>query len=147
MEIIDDGSCFVCGDKNEIGLKLRFKLDREGQCATTTTILKDHFSGWINAAHGGIICALLDEAMVYACAATGWFVATGTINVKFRKPVPVGETLTIEGELLEHRRKIMKTRARVLKGDEVLAESEGVMMVVGEVTNEAGYDFINNKDE
>lgn len=143
MEIIDDGTCFVCGHKNEIGLKLRFKLDRAGQCATTTTVLKDHFSGWLNAAHGGIICALLDEAMVYACAASGWFVVTGNINVKFRKPVPVGETLTIEGELISHRRKAMQTRARVLSGDTVLAESEGTMMVVGEVTNEADYEFVN----
>ncbi|MFC1467760.1 PaaI family thioesterase [Verrucomicrobiota bacterium] len=143
MEIIDDGSCFVCGKNNECGLKLRFKLDREAKSATTTTVLKDHFSGWVNAAHGGIICALLDEAMVYACAATGWFVATGNMNVKFRKPVPVGETLTIEGELLEHRRKMMKTRARVLKDGEVLAESEGTMVVVGEVENEQDYAFVN----
>lgn len=143
MEIIDDGSCFVCGDKNEIGLKLRFQLDRETQTATTTTVLKEHFSGWINAAHGGIICALLDEAMVYAGAAAGWFVVTGNIRVKFRKPVPVGETLTIEGELLSHRRKTMKTRARVLKDGELLAESEGTMIVVGEVTNPEEYDYVS----
>lgn len=143
MEITDDGSCFVCGEHNEIGLKLRFKLDREAKKASTTTELKDHFSGWINAAHGGIICCLLDEAMVYACATTGWFVATGNMSVKFRKPVPVGKTLTIEGELLEHRRKVMKTRAKVMLEDEVLAESEGTMIVVGEVKNEQDYDFVN----
>jgi uncharacterized protein (TIGR00369 family) len=143
MEIIDDGSCFVCGDKNEIGLKLRFQLDRSTKTATTNTVLKEHFSGWLNAAHGGIICALLDEAMVYACATAGWFVATGTINVKFRKPVPVGETLTIEGELISHRRKIMKTVGRVFQNGELLAESEGTMIVVGEVLNPQDYNYIN----
>ena len=120
MEIIDDGTCFVCGDQNEIGLKLRFQLDRAARKASTTTVLKDHFSGWVNAAHGGIICCLLDEAMG-------------------------GQPFSsiVEGELLEHRRNIMKTRARVLKGNEVLAESEGMMMVVGEVTDEDDYEFIN----
>lgn len=143
MKIIDDGTCFACGNKNENGLQLRFQLDRTAQTATTTTILKDHFSGWLNAAHGGIICALLDETMVYACAATGWYVVTGNINVKFRKPVRVGETLTLEGELISHRRKTMKTKARILCNGELLAEAEGTMIVVAEVTNQEAYDYIN----
>ena len=136
MEIIDDGSCFACGKSNEIGLKLNFKLDREAKTAITETTVKNHFSGWINAVHGGIICTLLDEAMVYACAATGWFVATGTLSVKYRKPVPTDEPIIIEGEVIEHRRKVMKTKARILRNDVVLAEAEGVMIVVGEVEKE-----------
>ncbi len=142
MKIIDDGSCFACGKNNEIGLKLRFKLDREKKTAITETTIESHFSGWVNAVHGGIICTLLDEAMVYACASTGLFVATGTISVKFRKPVPTTEMLTIEGQVLEHRRKVMKTCAKIMRDGVVLAEAEGVMMVVGETDPDADYDYV-----
>jgi uncharacterized protein (TIGR00369 family) len=143
MGIIDDSNCFACSPENEIGLKLRFQLNRTTQTATTTTVLKEHFSGWLDTAHGGIICALLDESMVYACATTDQLVVTGTISVKFRQPVPVGETLTIEGTLISHRRKTMTTVGRVFQNGELLAEAEGTMIVVGEVLNPQAYNYIN----
>lgn len=138
MEIIDDGSCFVCGDRNDAGLKLSFELSRSARSARTSTVLAEHFSGWPKAAHGGIVAALLDEAQVYACAAAGKYVATGTLNIRYRRPVPTGKTLEVSGEVIRAGGRAMSARSRIECEGELLAEAEGRLVVMedtGELPN------------
>lgn len=134
MDIVDDGSCFVCGRNHPFGLKLRFELDPGGMRATTTTALSAHFSGWKRAAHGGIVSAMLDEAMVYACAATGVYVATASMNVKFRKPVPVETELEIVGEITQKKSRTMRACSRIVLHGRTLAEAEGALIVMRPIT-------------
>ena len=103
MDIIDDGSCFACGHHNESGLKLQFDIDAVAMTASTTFTIPSSFSGWKNAAHGGIVSTILDEVMVYACGSVGWLVATGRLAVRFRKPVPVETPLLLTGQVVKHR--------------------------------------------
>ena len=121
---IDDGKCFACGDDNPIGLHLRF--ERAGKQSVRGHITLDsQFQGWRNVAHGGIVIALLDEAMAHAAGAAGYRGVTASLATRFRAPIPLGRRLEIFGEVRWMRRNVLGLCARVCEGEHVLAEGEG----------------------
>src|SRR3974390_3387866 len=58
-------SCFVCGESNVVGLKLRFQTD--GRVVHGRFTPRAEHVGFREVIHGGIISTLLDEIMVWAC--------------------------------------------------------------------------------
>ncbi len=50
--------------------------------------------------------------------------------MRYRKPVPVGQEITIQGEVLEQRRKVLKVKARLEINGEVYAEADGRVFLV-----------------
>ncbi|MDQ2865821.1 MAG: PaaI family thioesterase [Candidatus Eremiobacteraeota bacterium] len=127
---VDDGNCFACGPDNPIGLHLRFTGAAQGVCARI--VLRDDFQGWKNIAHGGIAMALLDEAMAHAAGHAGHRGMTGSINVRFRKPVPLGKPLDICGWVAWQRRNVLGLEATVC--DEfgtTLARADGNFVSMG----------------
>ena len=129
---VDDGRCFACGPENPIGLHLRF--ERDGQNVRAQTTLAPQFQGWQSIAHGGIAMALLDEAMAHAAAAAGHRGVTGSISVRFRKPVPIGEPLTLHGRVAWQRRNVFGLEASVTDGaGTVLVDGEGKFISMGAI--------------
>ena len=58
----DDRTCFICGEKNPIGLKLRLRTDPErGESAAEVTF-RDDFQGWTKVVHGGLLAAVRKRA-------------------------------------------------------------------------------------
>ena len=114
MTPIDDGRCFACGPENEIGLRLHFeRIDDGGEGAVRArTVLRPDFQGWQGIAHGGIALALLDEAMAHAAGAAGQRGVTATMSARFRKPVPLGEPIDVEGRVRWMRRNVLDPSAR-----------------------------------
>lgn len=130
---IDDGRCFACGPENEIGLQLHFeKRGDDGVYARTT--LREDFQGWQGIAHGGIALALLDEAMAHAAGAAGYRGVTASMNARFRKPVPLGVQIEIEGRVKWMRRNVLEIEASVTDPDgAVLLEGEGRFVSQGRI--------------
>lgn len=97
--------CFVCGNQNPRGLKIPFSVENRGVRAVFTP---DHtLAGYEGTVHGGIVCAMLDEAVIWAAyAALKRFGVTAELNIRFRKPLPVGTECIIRGRLLEDRGRI-----------------------------------------
>jgi acyl-coenzyme A thioesterase PaaI-like protein len=120
---IDDGKCFACGPENPIGLHLNFDGDENGVTARIT--LGPNFQGWKDIAHGGIAMALLDEAMAHAAGAAGHRGVTGSLSVRFRKPVPLGVPLDIHGHVAWQRRNVLGLEATV-------SDARGVLLVAAE---------------
>lgn len=120
---IDDGKCFACGPDNPIGLRLHFDGESEGVIARVT--LGPNFQGWKNIAHGGIAMALLDEAMAHAAGHAGHRGVTGSMNVRFRKPVPLGEPLEVRGRVAWQRRNVLGLEAAV-------TDASGTTLVQGD---------------
>jgi len=52
-------SCFVCGESNAVGLKLRFTTD--GRVVHTRFRLRAEHIGFRGVVHGGILATVLDE--------------------------------------------------------------------------------------
>jgi uncharacterized protein (TIGR00369 family) len=127
---IDDGYCFACGPENPIGLRLRFEPEGDGVRAETT--LAAEFQGWQSVAHGGIAMALLDEAMAHAAGAAGHRGVTASINVRFRKPVPIGTPIAITGRVAWQRRNVLGLEAKLCDASGMLlADGEGKFVSMG----------------
>ncbi|EQD40621.1 Thioesterase superfamily protein, partial [mine drainage metagenome] len=81
----DNGQCIVCGPRNEYGLHLHFKTGDDGAEAQGT--VPEHLQGYAGRAHGGVIAAILDDAMFYAVAAKGLLGVTAEMKVRFKRPL------------------------------------------------------------
>ena len=124
----DDRFCFVCGEKNPFGLRLRPEgADGKGIILWTPG---KHHQGYTGVVHGGLLSTLLDEAMAYAAMSVAGFCATADISVKFRKPVHTGEEVRIEAELIERRGRILKLRATVSQNGEEKARGTATFISV-----------------
>ena len=132
---IDDGRCFACGPDNEIGLRLHFEKSGEDGVHARTT-LRPEFQGWKGIAHGGVALALMDEAMAHAAGAAGYRGVTASMNARFRKPVPLGVPIEIEGRVKWVRRNVLELQARVIDPNgTVLLEADGRFVSQGRITD------------
>jgi uncharacterized protein (TIGR00369 family) len=133
MRIEVDRYCFVCGPDNPEGLKATFDC-AEGR-ATARYFAREEHQGYAGISHGGILAALLDEAMVYAAATLGRWVATAEMTVRYLKPAPTGEWLQVRAEVVQHRRKLVEATAEILREDgTVLASAAGKLIQGRELT-------------
>ncbi len=118
------GNCFVCGDNNDIGLKLDF-YEKDGKARAEFTPTKN-FEGYKDILHGGILSTLLDEVMIKSILAKEILTVTSQIEVKFKKPAVIGEKLIIEGGITGERGRLILTEGKVFREDgTVVAEAKG----------------------
>ncbi|MCS7266052.1 MAG: PaaI family thioesterase [Armatimonadetes bacterium] len=105
-------NCFVCGEARLGRLGVRFKID-DGKVKASFTPTEKHV-GFPGIVHGGIITALLDEAMVWAIyAETGQFALSAEITVRFIKPLSVGQSIEIVGYVVRRQRKIWEVASEI----------------------------------
>ena len=92
--------CFGCGDENERSLALAFALEED--CVVSRTEIAADYAGYPDFVHGGVVATVLDEAMGWAMLhlAKRHGVTRG-LNIRYRRPVPIGRALTIRGRVVE----------------------------------------------
>jgi acyl-coenzyme A thioesterase PaaI-like protein len=90
MRLGVDDMCFACGEKNPIGLKLEFRF--EGDEYVTTFQVRPEYQGWAGIAHGGLVATVLDEVMARLLWEKQINAITGKLEVRYHKPVPIGDT-------------------------------------------------------
>lgn len=121
--------CFGCGANNPIGLKLKF--DWRDKVARAEFTPRPEHQGWNDVVHGGILCALLDEAMSYPPYFEGQHCVTARLEVRLKKPGRVGQPMLVSAWITKQSRRLLETAARVSLADgAVVAESTGAMYVV-----------------
>ena len=127
-EFAPSSGCIVCGAGNPIGLHVRFW--GSGRRAWTKVKPGAGYQGWQGVLHGGIVTALLDDAMWYGIhQATGSVTLTAELTVRYRKPVSDDDLLTVGGELVRQRGRIYESAAQLFAGDGgVLAEATAKFM-------------------
>jgi acyl-coenzyme A thioesterase PaaI-like protein len=126
-------SCFVCGESNPSGLKLRFKTN--GQSVQTRFRPQGEHIGFKGTVHGGLIATVLDEIMVWACAVqTKRFSFCAELSVRFLRPVRPNEEVSAAGYLVANRRgRLFEARAELKDlGGAVLASATGKYVPVKE---------------
>ena len=118
--------CFVCGMQNPIGLKAFFYQDEEGRVVAHFTGKEEH-QGYPGAMHGGIVTALLDEVIGRVAIAYDLWAVTAKLEVRFRRPVPLGQPLTLVGEMTRLRSRTLEAHGEIrLEDGTVAVEAEGV---------------------
>jgi len=107
-EVVKFRECFVCGDENECGLKARFFVCEDGSVETEYTV-EERFIGYAGVLHGGILASLLDEVMIKAILKDGTLAVTAGMELKFKKPIMVGQTIKLSGKVTAHKGRLYKT--------------------------------------
>jgi uncharacterized protein (TIGR00369 family) len=132
LAVREDHWCFGCGRQNPIGLKLSFYEDGEQVCAPWTPA-REH-QGYEGIVHGGLISTVLDEVMGWAIYVRKLWAVTGTMNVRFRKPVRVSEPLTARAWVESVTGRKVDVRAQLIRDSDgqVLADATALFIRVSE---------------
>jgi uncharacterized protein (TIGR00369 family) len=129
----DYGLCFACGPRNRSGLRLRF--ERAGDTVATTFRGRDEHQGFPGLVHGGVISALLDEVMSRVSLLENRWTMTARMDIRYRKPVPVDQTVTAVAEKGRVLRRFVEARGRVeLPDGSVAAEAVGTFAFLDDET-------------
>jgi uncharacterized protein (TIGR00369 family) len=92
--------CFVCEPSNQSGLRIPFRYDDETRLVHADFSFGQEYSGSPRYVHGGVVLALLDEAMAWAAiASAGRFAVVRETTTTFEHGVLVGEAYRIEAEV------------------------------------------------
>ncbi len=126
--------CLGCGAENELGLRLRFTV--EGDEVACEVLPAEHFQGFRGYLHGAAIAAIMDEVQARTSWARGIATVTAELNVRYRRPVPIGDTLRAVARLVETKDdRVFKTEGEMLLPDgSVAASATGVFVVPREGT-------------
>ena len=125
--ISDASRCFVCGTDNPIGLRLSFRAHQDGVQATF--VPTDLHVGYRGLVHGGILAALVDDALANIWFVRGQMAVTGKIEVRFRRPVRPGDHLVITALPTGTRGGLHTGRVVITRDGVVVAEGTGVVAV------------------
>ncbi len=120
-----DQICFACGDRNPHGLHMRFELDPEGPEGAVLCRYqpRDADQGFPGVLHGGVLSALMDEAMAWAMWAKSEALGvTAKMEVRYRKPVVDGAPVVVHAVVTEE-------RGRRLQVDAAIVDLEGTVLV------------------
>ena len=121
-------SCFVCGENNPHGLRLRSRLE-SGRIILEHEI-READVGYNRILHGGIAATLLDEVMTCAAivASRKIFVAA-EISIRLLGPIFVGEKIRVEGWVTKTGSRLCLTEGAIKnQEDKVLITAAGKFM-------------------
>lgn len=121
-EIIDDSMCFVCGEKNPVGLKTVFHLTEDGRVYMDFSLPKN-YQGWGDVVHGGFQSMLLDEVQVQIAGYKGYKTVTAEMTVRYKKPVLCGCHYRSVG-------KIEKISSRIIETSAEIVDEKGIVYAV-----------------
>lgn len=119
--------CFACGNANDSGLHMTFRLEGERTVCDYTPC--GYQQGYPGRMHGGLVSTLIDETMGWAVYHARQWGATARLNIRYRAPVDLDQTLRIEAWITKERGRLMELRAEVRgESGRLLAEGDGVFM-------------------
>lgn len=128
MKLKDDHYCFVCGKENGGGLNLVFSFHDSKASAEFT--LQKKFQGYKDIVHGGIVAAILDEAMIKAVLAQGIRAVTAEITVRFKNPLHTNEKAVVDAEIVKQGEKLIEAKAQIRGPDSsTIAEGKGKLYI------------------
>ena len=129
-ELRDNRRCYVCGQDNPAGLRVDFKFDASTRSISGRFTPRPEHEGWEGIVHGGIISALLDEAMVKLAAHLGIKAVSAELTVKFKAPAASGRELVVRGTVVKEVHRLMEAEATVEQGPTFVAEAKGKLLKI-----------------
>ena len=105
-------------------------LAMEGQLAVATVTFGPPFEGIPGHVHGGLVAAAFDQLFGYLQVKRGMGALTGQLTVRYRRPTPLLTPLRMEADVLRVEGRSSIVSARMLAGDKVTADAEGIFVMV-----------------
>lgn len=119
--------CYGCGEANPEGLRIQFRI--EGRRVSGQFETRQVHQGYPGLAHGGIAAAAIDEAMGWAMYAAGAWAMTARLEIKYRRPLPLGRPLQVSAEAVRDRGRWLEVEGRLrVVGGPLVAEAKGLFM-------------------
>jgi uncharacterized protein (TIGR00369 family) len=107
-------NCFVCEPSNPLGLRVPYFHDDQADVVTADFALGVEHSGAPHYVHGGVLLAILDEAMAWAAIAIGErFAVVQSTATTFDRPVRIGEPHRVEATIHDRTDTAVTARATV----------------------------------
>jgi uncharacterized protein (TIGR00369 family) len=129
LDLIDEGMCFVCGQANPAGLKIRFDVDSDDLKIEGRFVPRPEHQGYSGIMHGGLVSTLLDEAMVKLLWDSGIPAVSAALEIKLIRPVRIGEQIVIKGWVDTLKGRVIRAASSVEDQDgNLLAEARGTCM-------------------
>ena len=119
--------CVLCGRLNARSLRLSFRPTGDGAVSARLEALPE-LQGYDGLLHGGVIAALLDEAMTHCLFCRGVQALTGDLHVRFVRAVPCDVPVEIRAWMLSARPPLYRLRAELVADDRVMAWAEAKFM-------------------
>ena len=139
--------CFVCGEKNDFGLRAQF-YETDNKELVALIIPSEQHQGYPGRMHGGIAATILDEIIARSITIGKeeqlWGV-TLELKTKFRKPVPLGQELKVVGRVtIEGTRSFEGTGEILLQNGEIAVSAEGkcIKLTADKISND---EFVKNE--
>jgi acyl-coenzyme A thioesterase PaaI-like protein len=130
LRLEKDKRCFVCGVENPHSLKVKVEQDGANR-VKAEFVAHDRYRGWSNYLHGGIMSLIFDEMLGWLSRFAGHDAMTARLEVRYRKPVPLGSRLKFSGTLERNVKGILDIKLYALLEDgNVAAEGKGRMMII-----------------
>jgi uncharacterized protein (TIGR00369 family) len=138
----NSANCYVCGGDNPRGLGVRF--DVEGETVTARFVPHQDHCGYNDRVHGGVMAALLDEAMGWAPSVQKRrFGVAAEISIRYLKPLPIGQAVTVRGEMTADRGRLWETRGEIVDdAGTVYARGTGKYLPLTEEQTQAVMDYL-----
>jgi acyl-coenzyme A thioesterase PaaI-like protein len=143
QDLIPGNHCYGCGPDNPHGLRIKSRWigEREARCEFQPA--PHHCAGPSKYLNGGIIATLIDCHAV--CTAIAWayrragqeigtgepinFV-TGGLNIRFRAPAGIGETVTVDARIGESAERKIVVDCSLTSGGRLCAEAQVIAVKV-----------------
>jgi acyl-coenzyme A thioesterase PaaI-like protein len=124
-----DPACWGCGD-NPAGLRLPAPVEEGLSEYEAYVSFDERHQGGPGIVHGGLVAALLDEAVGLLATWYAFPTVTARIFVRYRRPVPINTELLVTASLAEARGRRLHVDGRISDGDEPLAECRAALLHV-----------------
>jgi acyl-coenzyme A thioesterase PaaI-like protein len=123
----------VSGEGNPVSPPVRLvRVDPEARRVVWAVTLHRVHEGPPTFGHGGMSAMILDQILGHAVIQTGRLGLTRTLELRYRRPVPLGIPLLVTGEVTAHDDTRVDTRGTITTEadpDVVLVESVGTFLV------------------
>lgn len=116
LQARSQSACFVCGQDNPRGLRIRYQRQDSGEMTAAWTPSPE-WEGFRGIVHGGVVSTVLDEAMSKAVAATGSQALTAELRVRFRRHVTSGDAFLIRGWIVKRNKRLIEAEATLTTPD------------------------------
>lgn len=111
--------CFVCGEVRLERLGVRFRIvDRMVRASFKPSEKHVGFPGIV---HGGILAAVLDEAMAWAVfAAKKRFAVSAELTIRYLRPLPPQKEVEVVGYIVRQQRRIIEVASEIHDADAII---------------------------
>ncbi|MBU1695380.1 MAG: PaaI family thioesterase [Verrucomicrobia bacterium] len=140
-------SCFVCGEQNPHGLRLRSRLEGGRVVIDYTTRRAD--AGYRQVVHGGIAATLLDEVMTWAAiVAMKKVCVAAELTTRLKAPIGVGQKVGVEGWVTRAGSRLCLTEGvvRDAEGRELLSATGKYMPMPAGMASLSEKDFVHSPE-